>query len=84
MVIEWKSVKESKIRCGSMNHLGRKAIKGVGGRVEALNLVASRNEGLKEQVVHVVVSIVNHMRILAILGRSLSAFRDRGVPRADE
>jgi hypothetical protein len=55
------------IRCGSMNHLGRKAIKGVGGRVEALNLVASRNEGLKEQVVHVVASIVNHMWILAIL-----------------
>jgi hypothetical protein len=50
-----------------MNHLGRKAIKGVGGRVEALNLVASRNEGLKEQVVHVVASIVNHMWILAIL-----------------
>lgn len=71
MVIRWSGAKESKLGCGSINCLSRKAIKEVGGGVKALCLVARRDRGLEEQGVHDVVSGTNHMLSLAILGRSV-------------
>jgi hypothetical protein len=47
-------------------------IKEVGGGMKALDPIASRNGGLK-RVEHDVVSSVNHMLSLAILGRSIGA-----------
>jgi hypothetical protein len=67
MVIGWRGVKESKVGCGSANRLGEKAMKEVGGGVDALSLVASRNRGLEEQEAHDIVSSVNQMLNLAIL-----------------
>jgi hypothetical protein len=71
-VVGWSGANKSKVRCGCTNRLSRKMIKEVGGGMKALDPIASRNGGLK-RVEHDVVSSVNHMLSLAILGRSIGA-----------
>jgi hypothetical protein len=60
MVVGWRGAKESKAGCGSANHLGRKAIKEVGGGVEAFSPVASRNGGVEEH------GAMEHMMLLVV------------------
>lgn len=69
MAVGWRGAKESKVGRGSTHHLSRKTIKEVGGGMEALGLVASVNEGLEEQGAHDVVSNMNKMLSLAVLGK---------------
>lgn len=69
MVVGWRGAKESKVGRGSTHHFSRKTIKEVGGGMEALGLVASVNEGLEEQGAHDVVSNMNKMLSLAVLGK---------------
>lgn len=72
MVMGGSGGEESKMGCGGTSRLIRKMIKEVGGGMKALDPIASRNGGLK-RVEHDVVSSVNHMLSLAILGRSIGA-----------
>jgi hypothetical protein len=65
MVIGWSGAKKSREGCGSASCLSSKAIKKIGGGVEALGPVASRNGCMKEQGTHDVVNNVNHVLNLA-------------------
>jgi hypothetical protein len=69
VIIGGTSTKESKVRSGSTNCLGGKAIEQIGGCVQGLGLEASGNRGLEHQGAHDVVGGPNHALSLAIPGR---------------
>jgi hypothetical protein len=73
VIVPRRGTEEGVVRCGSGTGSGRKAVKKVGGGVQALSPEASRKRGLKQKSAHGVVGGANHPLCLAILRRGVWA-----------
>jgi hypothetical protein len=71
VIIPRRGTEEGVVRCGSGTGSGRKAVKKVGGGVQALSPEASWKRGLKQKSTHSVVGGANHPLSLAILRRGV-------------
>jgi hypothetical protein len=71
VIVPRRGTEEGVVRSGSGAGRGRKAVKKVGGGVQALSPEASGKRGLKQKGTHGVVGGANHPLSLAILGRGV-------------
>ena len=67
VIVARRGTEESVVWRGSWAGSGRKAVKEVGGGVQALSPEASRKRGLKQKSMHGVVCGANHVLSLAVL-----------------
>jgi hypothetical protein len=69
VIVSRRGTEEGVVRGGSGTGSGRKAVKKVGGGMQALSPEASRKRGLKQKSPHGVIGGANHPLSLAILRR---------------
>jgi len=73
VIVARRGTEESVVWRGSWTGSGRKAIKEIGGGVQALNPKTSRKRGLQEKSAHGVVGGANHALSLAVLRGGIRA-----------
>ena len=85
MVVARRGTEKSVVWSGSRRSRGRKAVKQVGGGVEALNPETQGQRGLDQKGAHDVVRCANHPLSLAVLRRGLRTRHTQlNTPREEE